>query len=201
MGACGRHSRRSEQVRISQSFGRTPASPAAECSLCCFFNILVDGLARAMHDASPGFLLMGELGRFAACANTLVWCSLPYCLWQLVSSTWWTEATDCLRNACLGAVPNAFLCTRRHPSSWCEWGSEFLAGSPTAFRSLDRALRKWGRFLLGLSAGSPNIGVLCGLGWPDAERISSGRLLLGRVSSMTGGPLPVAVFQAASRNP
>ena len=24
-----------------------------------------------------------------------------------------------LHNACLGAVPNAFRCTRRHPSSWC----------------------------------------------------------------------------------
>ena len=40
-------------------------------------------------------------------------------------------------------------------------------------------------------------------GWPDAERISSGRLLsqCGRVTSMTSGPIPVAVFQAASWMP
>ena len=83
------------------------------------------------------------------------------------------------------------------------WGSEFLAASPTALKSLDRALRRWGRFLLGWPTGSPNVDVLVELGWPDAERISSGRLLslFGRVTSMTNGPLPVAVFQAASRMP
>ena len=83
------------------------------------------------------------------------------------------------------------------------WGSEFLAVSPTALRSLDRALRKWGRFLLGWPSGSPNVGVLVELGWPNAERISSGRLLslFGRVTSMINGPIQVAVFQAASRMP
>ena len=72
------------------------------------------------------------------------------------------------------------------------WGSEFLATSPTALKSLDRALRKWGRFLLGWPTGSPNVGVLVELGWPDAERISSGRLLslFGRVTSMISGPIP-----------
>ena len=83
------------------------------------------------------------------------------------------------------------------------WGSEFLSASPTALKSLDRALRRWGWFLLGWPTGSPNVGVLVELGWPDAERISSCRLLslFGRVTSMISGPIPVAVFQAASRMP
>ena len=51
--------------------------------------------------------------------SILEWCSLPHCLGQLTSSTWWTEATDYLHNACFRAVPNTFRCTRRHPSSWC----------------------------------------------------------------------------------
>ena len=64
-------------------------------------------------------------------------------------------------------------------------------------------LRKWGRFLLGWPTGSPNVGVLVELGWPDAERISSGRLpsQFGRVTSMISGPIPVAVLQAASWMP
>ena len=41
---------------------------------------------------------------------------------------------------------------------------------------LDRTLRKCCRFLLGWPTGSPNVGVLVELRWPDALRISSGRL-------------------------
>ena len=41
---------------------------------------------------------------------------VPHCLGQLTSSTWWTEATDCLHNACLGAVPNAFRAGASHDS-------------------------------------------------------------------------------------
>ena len=73
----------------------------------------------------------------------------------------------------------------------CYMGFGIPCWISTALSSLDRVLRRWGLFLLGWPAGSPNVGVLFELGWPDAERISSSRLLslLGRVSSMTKGPL------------
>ena len=101
----------------------------------------------------------------------------------------------CLHNACLGAVLNA---SRVLPSI-----ASVLTASPSALKSLDRTLRKCCRFLLGWPIGSPNVGVLVELGWPDAERIFSGRFQsrFGRVTSMINGPLPVAVFQAASRIP
>ena len=57
------------------------------------------------------------------------------------------------------------------------WGTEFFSHSPPASRQLDHALRWWGRFLLGWPSGSPSVGVLAELGWPDAERLSTGRLL------------------------
>ena len=49
---------------------------------------------------------------------------------------------------------------------------------------------------LSLAHWFANVGVLVEFGWPDAERISSGRLLsqFGRVTSIINGPFPVAVL-------
>ena len=83
------------------------------------------------------------------------------------------------------------------------WGTEFFSHSPPALRLLDHALRRWGRFLLGWPSGSPSAGVLAELGWPDAERLSTGRLLSlsGRACAFPSGPrcpLPGTVFHIAA---
>ena len=75
------------------------------------------------------------------------------------------------------------------------WGSEFFALSPAALHLLDGALARWRRHVLGWPPGAPCAGVLCELGWPDAEHLALGQLLslLGRSSSMAQGlgcPLP-----------
>ena len=236
------------------------------------FNILADGLARAVHDACPGVSLMASWdARFAGqlYADDLVIVADSAADLQTgldaVSSAWrfryqFTFGVGpsaamifCSRRnlpACnvtlggvallvvteykyLGVVLSPTLSWAVHVHhrpfaqcvSWCcaerlplhtassiflvyvlpsiAWGSEFLAAPPTALKSLDRALRRWGRCLLSWPTGSPNVGVVVELGWPDAERISSGRFLslFGRVTSMTNGPLPVTLFQAASRLP
>ena len=83
------------------------------------------------------------------------------------------------------------------------FGARILAASLTALKSLFSCVAQMGSFLLGWPAGSSNVGVFVEFGWPDAERISSGRLLslFGRVTSMISGSIPVAVFQAASGMP
>ena len=70
------------------------------------------------------------------------------------------------------------------------WGTEFFSHSPPALRQLDHALRQWGRFLLGWPSGLPSAGMLAELGWPDAERLSTGRLLSlsQRACAFLGGP-------------
>ena len=78
------------------------------------------------------------------------------------------------------------------------WGSEFFAQSPAALHLLDGA-----RHVLGWLPGSPCAGVLCDLGWPDAEHLAMGRLLslLGRTFTMARGlgcPLPATVLSVAS---
>ena len=49
--------------------------------------------------------------------------------------------------------------------------------SPCALRLLNSALRRWGWFPLGWPPGSPVASVFSELGWPDAEHLSTGRLL------------------------
>ena len=100
-------------------------------------------------------------------------------------------------------------CTWHHPSSWCTSCPAMLG----ARNSLPHHPLPSGVWIVRCASGvgscwvgplvSPSVGVLVELGWPDAERISSGRLQsqFGRVTSMINGPIPVAVFQAASRMP
>ena len=86
------------------------------------------------------------------------------------------------------------------------WRSEFVAQSPAALHLLDGAIRRWGRHVLGWLPCSPCAGVLCELGWPDAEHLALGRLLflLGRSFSICQGlgcPLPATVLSVASQSP
>ena len=87
------------------------------------------------------------------------------------------------------------------------WGSEFFAHSPAALDLLDGAIRRWGRHILGWPSGSPCAGVLCELGWPDAEHLAMGRLfsLLGRSFSMAQGlgvhSPPLSFLSVASQSP
>ena len=86
------------------------------------------------------------------------------------------------------------------------WGCEFCLGSAPAMRLLDGALRRWGRCLLGWPRGSPNAAVHVEVGWPDAQRLVTGRLLslYGRLSSLPMGdhsPLPELVFRVMSVSP
>ena len=229
------------------------------------FNILVDGLARAVHDACPGVSLMASWdSRFAgqlyaedlvvvadsaadlqtgldavsawrfryrftfgvgpsksaamifgprrnlpACNLTLRGVALPVVsefkyLGVVLSPTlsWAAHVQHVVNRGNRLFAQCVPWCAERFPLHMASsiflvyvlpsiaWGSEFLAAP-------------WGRFLLGWPTGSPNVGVLVELGWPDAERISPGRLLslFGRVTSMINGPIPVAVFQAASQMP
>ena len=80
-------------------------------------------------------------------------------------------------------MTSSIFCVHVLPS--VSWGSEFFAQSPNALRPMDKALRRWRRHLLGWLAGSPCAGVLCELGWPDAEHLALARLvsLLDRTSS------------------
>ena len=73
------------------------------------------------------------------------------------------------------------------------WGAEFCSGSAPAVRLLDRAIRRWTRCLLGWPRGSPVPAVHLESGWPDAQRLITGRLF-GRITSMPIGdcsPLPL----------
>ena len=57
------------------------------------------------------------------------------------------------------------------------WGCEFCLGSAPAMRLLDGALRRWCRCLLGWPRRSPNAAVHVEVGWPDTQRLVTGRLL------------------------
>ena len=85
------------------------------------------------------------------------------------------------------------------------WGCKFCLGSAPAMRLLDGALRRWSRCLLGWPHGSPNAAVHVEVGWPDAQRLVTGRLLslYGRLSSLPGdrSPLPALVFHVLSVSP
>ena len=70
------------------------------------------------------------------------------------------------------AMASSILMVYVLPSA--SWSTEFFSHSPPTLRQLDR---RWGRFLLGWPSGSPSAGVLAELGWSDAERLSTGRLL------------------------
>ena len=187
------------------------------------FNILVDGLARAVHDACPGVSLMASWDS-RLCADDLVVVADSAAHLQTgldAVSAWgfryrFTFGVGPSKSAAmifgprrnppvcnvtlggvalsvvskykyLGVVLSPTLSWAAHVKhvvdrgnrvfaqcvSWCRaerlplhtassiflvyvlpsiaWGSEFLTASPTALKSLDRALRKWVRFLLGLA--------------------------------------------------
>ena len=105
---------------------------------------------------------------------------------------------DCLARTVHESAPGV----HKLPLPRVTWGSEFLSRAPSALRILDQGLRRWERHLL----GSPCAGVLLELGWPDADRVSTGRLLTlwGRTSSMAVHPrcpISVKVLQIASGVP
>ena len=245
------------------------------------FNLLVDGLAVAVHHASPGVLLPGSVDRFTAqlyADDLVIAAESPSDLQTALNavSEWGfrfrfrfgvgptksavmvfgprRRVPDChvqlngvslpvvLSYKYLGVVVTPALSWSKHVQHlvsrgnrlfaqcvpWCRaehlpvhmassifsvyvlssvsWSFEFCTQSPSALRFMDKALRRWGRHLLGWPAGSPCAGVLCELGWPDAEHLVLGRLLslLGRTSSMAQGPpspLPASILRVASESP
>ena len=136
----------------------------------------------------------------------------PTLSWSKHVQIWSAEATASSHSACTGAALN--ICQFSwHPRSSAfmfspvsRGDSELFAQSPTALRLMDNALPRWGRHLLGGPAGSPYAGVLCELGWPDAEHLALGRLLslFGRTSFMAQGPaspLPASILRVAPESP
>ena len=89
-------------------------------------------------------------------------------------------------------------------SEVCRGGSEFFAYSPAALHLLDGEIRRWGRHVLGWPPGSPCAGVLCELGWPDAEHLALGTTLLPFGTLLFHGlgcPVPATVLSVASQSP
>ena len=89
-------------------------------------------------------------------------------------------ASSC--SACLGVAQNI-----------CLWFSRQIS-STLSCRSVCRGvqnsvLRRWSRCLLGWPRGSPVAAVHLESGWPDAQRLITGRLLslFGRITSMPIG--------------
>ena len=86
------------------------------------------------------------------------------------------------------------------------FGIEFAGDCPRSLARFDRALRQWGRHLLGWPSGTPNASVLCELGLHDGLRVSSGRALAlyARLASFALGsrpPVPASVFTLAQSTP
>ena len=86
------------------------------------------------------------------------------------------------------------------------FGIEFAGECPRSLARFDRALRQWGRHLLGWPSGTPNASVLCELGLHDGLRVSSGRALAlyARLASFALGsrpPVPASVFTLAQSTP
>ena len=85
------------------------------------------------------------------------------------------------------------------------FGIEF-AGESRSLARFDRALRQWGRHLLGWPSGTPNASVLCELGLHDGLRVSSGRALalcarLASFALSSRPPVPASVFTLAQSTP
>ena len=86
------------------------------------------------------------------------------------------------------------------------FGIGFAGECPRSLARFDRALRQWGRHLLGWPSGTPNASVLCELGLHDGLRVSSGRALAlyARLASFALGsrpPVPASVFILAQSTP
>ena len=86
------------------------------------------------------------------------------------------------------------------------FGIEFAGECPRSLARFDRALRQWGRHLLGWPSGTPNASVLCELGLHDGLRVSSGRALAlyVRLASLALGsrpPVPASVFTLGPIHP
>ena len=86
------------------------------------------------------------------------------------------------------------------------WGAELCSGSTPAVRLLDGAIRRGSRCLLGWPRRSPVDAVHLESGWPDAQRLITGRLLslFGRITSMPIGncsPPPANVSRVMASFP
>ena len=73
---------------------------------------------------------------------------------------------------------------------WCRHACTWVFFLPSVSRQSPAALEFLGSSRSGLALRLTCAGVLCELGWPDAERLAMGRLLslLGRSFSMARGP-------------
>ena len=75
------------------------------------------------------------------------------------------------------------------------FGIEFAGECPRSLARFDRALRQWGRHLLGWQSGTPNASVLCELGLHDGLLVG---LWLSMLVSLPSRSAPVLLSQPQS---
>ena len=129
-----------------------------------FFNILVDGLAWAVHDACPGVSLMS---RFSTRTILLSWLTQLRTFRPVLGSS-----------RPRGGPRQPTICTMRvlvlvSVLPTIALGLDFLAAHPLPSKAW---IMRCAGVVGSCWVGSPNVGLVK-LGWPNAEWISSGRLL------------------------